>query len=221
MDNRRGFFITMEGGEGGGKTTNRHFLAEQLTAEGYEVVVTREPGGTPLAERIRELLLSAHEEDFHNDTELLLMFAARAQHWNVVIAPALAAGKIVLCDRFVDSSFAYQGAGRGLDMSRIQQLTEFVLGDARPDLTLIFDIPVKVGMQRAAKRATLDRIENNEIEFFERIRNHFLDLALNDSTGHYCLVDANRALDKVQNDLLNTVKTAIQRKSPQLLRSKH
>jgi len=144
-----GLFITLEGPEGAGKSTNREYLAERLRAAGIEVVLTREPGGTPLAERIREVLLAPVDEVMNPDTELLLVFAARAQHLAEVIRPALARGAVVLCDRFTDSTYAYQGGGRGLSLERIAALESFVQGDLRPDLTLIFDLPVEIGLARA------------------------------------------------------------------------
>lgn len=147
-----GLFITLEGPEGAGKSTNREYLAEHLRAHGLDVVLTREPGGTPLAERIRELLLAPSDETMDADTELLLVFAARAQHLAQVIRPALARGAIVLCDRFTDATYAYQGGGRGLSVERIATLETFVQGDLRPDLTLVFDLPVEVGLSRAAAR---------------------------------------------------------------------
>ena len=152
-----GLFITLEGPEGAGKSTNREYLAELLMQAGIEVVLTREPGGTPLAERIRELLLAPDSEVMAVDTELLLMFAARAQHLAGVIRPALARGAVVLCDRFTDATYAYQGGGRGLAYERIAILEQFVQGDLRPDLTLVFDLPVEVGLARAAARGKLDR----------------------------------------------------------------
>jgi len=154
-----GLFITLEGPEGAGKSTNREYLAERLRAAGIEVVLTREPGGTPLAERIREVLLAPVDEVMNPDTELLLVFAARAQHLAEVIRPALARGAVVLCDRFTDSTYAYQGGGRGLSLERIAALETFVQGDLRPDLTLIFDLPVEVGLARASARGRLDRFE--------------------------------------------------------------
>src|SRR5690554_7096397 len=166
----RGLFITLEGPEGAGKTTNQEYLAEQLRTHGVNVVLTREPGGTALAEQIRDILLAPHDESMAVDTELLLMFAARAQHLAQVILPALAEGKIVICDRFTDATYAYQGGGRGLDCSRIALLEQFVQGDLRPDLTLLFDLPVEDGMARAVARGKLDRFEQEQQMFFEKDR---------------------------------------------------
>lgn len=197
----RGLFITLEGPEGAGKTTNRAYLAEQLQAQGFDVVLTREPGGTPLAEQIREILLAPHTETMSVDTELLLMFAARAQHLTQVIKPALAAGKIVICDRFTDATYAYQGGGRGLDCSRIAMLEQFVQGDLRPDMTLLFDLPVEDGMARAVARGKLDRFEQEQHDFFAAVRQSYLQRADNDPerfrlvNAQHTLVDVQRSLD--------------------------
>lgn len=195
-----GLFITLEGPEGAGKTTNREFLAERLRAAGRQVLLTREPGGTPLAERIRELLLTPSDEPMASDTELLLMFAARAQHLEQVIRPALAAGKVVLCDRFTDATYAYQGGGRGLSEERIAVLETFVQGDLRPDLTLVFDLPVEVGLARAAARGRLDRFEQEGREFFEAVRQAYLRRAAR-YPERYRIIDAGQPLDQVQQQL--------------------
>ncbi|ACO77712.1 thymidylate kinase [Azotobacter vinelandii CA] len=196
----RGLFITLEGPEGAGKSTNRDYLAEGLRAAGREVVLTREPGGTPLAERIRELLLAPASEPMAVDTELLLVFAARAQHLAGVIRPALVRGAVVLCDRFTDASYAYQGAGRGVPEARIAILEHFVQGDLRPDLTLLFDLPVEVGLARAAARGRPDRFEQEDRAFFEAVRQAYLRRAANDS-ARYRVVDAGRPLAEVQRTL--------------------
>lgn len=196
----RGLFITLEGPEGAGKTTNRAYLAEQLQAQGFDVVLTREPGGTPLAEQIREILLAPHTETMSVDTELLLMFAARAQHLTQVIKPALAAGKIVICDRFTDATYAYQGGGRGLDCSRIAMLEQFVQGDLRPDMTLLFDLPVEDGMARAVARGKLDRFEQEQHDFFAAVRQSYLQRADNDPE-RFRLVNAQQTLVDVQRSL--------------------
>ena len=196
----RGLFITLEGPEGAGKTTNRAYLAEQLQAQGFVVTLTREPGGTALAELIREILLAPHAETMAVDTELLLMFAARAQHLAQVILPALAEGKIVICDRFTDATYAYQGGGRGLDCSRIALLEQFVQGDLRPDLTLLFDLPVEDGMARAVARGKLDRFEQEQQMFFENVRQSYLQRAQEDPE-RFRLVNAQQALPDVQKSL--------------------
>lgn len=192
-----GFFITLEGPEGAGKTTNREYLAARLREQGVSVVLSREPGGTPLAERIRELLLEPGEEAMSADTELLLMFAARAQHIDQVIAPALAKGAVVLCDRFTDATYAYQGGGRGLPMARIATLEQFVQASLRPDLTLVFDLPVEVGLSRAAARGRLDRFEQEGRNFFEAVRQTYLDRAA-EQPQRYRVLDASQPLDAVQ-----------------------
>ncbi|WP_040260961.1 dTMP kinase [Pseudomonas massiliensis] len=196
-----GLFITLEGPEGAGKSTNREFLAAHLRAAGLEVQLTREPGGTPLAERIRELLLAPSDESMAVDTELLLMFAARAQHLEQVIRPALERGAIVLCDRFTDATYAYQGGGRGVPLSRIAELEAFVQGPLRPDLTLVFDLPVEVGLARAAARGQLDRFEREGQGFFEAVRQAYLARAKADPQ-RYEVIDASQSLAEVQNRLL-------------------
>jgi dTMP kinase len=195
-----GLFITLEGPEGAGKSTNREYLAERLRSHGIEVVLTREPGGTPLAERIRELLLTPSDEAMGVDTELLLVFAARAQHLEAVIKPALARGAVVLCDRFTDATYAYQGGGRGLSEARIALLENFVQGDLRPDLTLVFDLPVEVGLTRAAARGRLDRFEQEKRSFFEAVRQTYLQRA-QAAAERYRVIDASLPLAEVQANL--------------------
>ncbi|MEG5263802.1 dTMP kinase [Pseudomonas sp. JDS28PS106] len=195
-----GLFITLEGPEGAGKSTNRDYLAAQLRARGVEVLLTREPGGTPLAEQIRELLLAPSDEPMCADAELLLVFAARAQHLAQVIRPALARGEVVLCDRFTDATYAYQGGGRGLSHDRIAVLESFVQGDLRPDMTLVFDLPVEVGLARAAARGRLDRFEQEGRAFFEAVRGTYLARAEADP-ARYRLIDASRPLNEVQQAL--------------------
>jgi dTMP kinase len=195
-----GLFITLEGPEGAGKSTNREYLAERLRAAGIEVLLTREPGGTPLAERIRDVLLTPVEEVMNADTELLLVFAARAQHLATVIRPALERGAVVLCDRFTDSTYAYQGAGRGLSLARIAALEDFVQGELRPDLTLVFDLPVDVGLARASARGRLDRFEQEGQAFFQKVREAFLARAAA-APQRYVLVDAAQPLAQVQQSL--------------------
>lgn len=182
---------------GTGKSTNRDYLAARLREQGLDVVLTREPGGTPLAERVRELLLAPSDEVMAADTELLLVFAARAQHLAEVIRPALARGAVVLCDRFTDATYAYQGGGRGLSVERIAQLEQFVQGDLRPDLTLVFDLPVEVGLARAAARGRLDRFEQEGQAFFEAVRQAYLQRAQR-APQRYTLLDAAQPLDAVQ-----------------------
>lgn len=197
----QGLFITLEGPEGGGKSTNREFMAEHLRRLGYDLVLTREPGGTELAEKIRELLLADHAEPVAVDTELLLMFAARAQHVQQLIRPALAGGKLVLCDRFTDATYAYQGGGRGVADERIAVLENFVQGSLRPDLTLLFDLPVADGMARAIQRGRLDRFEQEQQQFFERVRQQYLQRAAA-APERFRIIAAQQALPEVQQQLL-------------------
>ncbi|MDF1629564.1 MAG: dTMP kinase [Alcanivoracaceae bacterium] len=200
----RGRFITFEGGEGAGKSSNVQLVARFLREHGAEVVVTREPGGTPLAEDIRNLLLAPRDEIMQADTELLLMFAARAQHVGALIEPALQRGAWVLSDRFVDASYAYQGGGRGLSMERIAALEKLVLGDLQPDLTLLFDVPVETGLARAGRRGDLDRIEQEDMAFFQRIRDTYLQRA-EAEPQRFQVLDAAAPLQQVQEQLLNTL----------------
>jgi dTMP kinase len=195
-----GLFITLEGPEGAGKSTNREYLAERLREQGVDVLLTREPGGTPLAERIRELLLDPSDEPMAADAELLLVFAARAQHLQQVIRPALAKGSVVLCDRFTDATYAYQGGGRGLSIERIAQLEQFVQGELRPDLTLIFDLPIEIGLARAAARGRLDRFEQEGPGFFEAVRQAYLQRA-EQAPQRYRVLDAGQTLAQVQADI--------------------
>jgi dTMP kinase len=196
-----GRFITFEGGEGVGKSTNIQAVARYLESQGLSVIVTREPGGTPIAEKIRNDLLKAHHEEPMSDmAELLLMFAARAQHVDAVIRPALARGDWVLCDRFTDSTIAYQGYGRGLGLEKIEQLKELAQGGLEPNLTLLLDAPVDVGMQRARARAQVlaeetDRIEAEAISFFEKVRQGFLELSQRHS--RFRVIDATAPLEQV------------------------
>ncbi|AQT59588.1 dTMP kinase [Cellvibrio sp. PSBB023] len=197
---QRGKFLTIEGTEGVGKSTNLAFVRDWLVSKGLEVIVTREPGGTPLAEEIRSLLLSKRAEAVDETAELLLVFAARAQHLAQVIKPALARGAWVLSDRFTDATYAYQGGGRGLSKSIIEQLEQLVQGDLRPDLTLILDIDVQLGLDRARQRGELDRFESETISFFEQVRAAYRQRALA-APKRYALVDAGQPLSKVQADI--------------------
>ncbi len=163
-------FITLEGGEGAGKTTCLKHVVEILQTAGKDVLVTREPGGTPLGEHLREVLLGHEFTGMATDTEILLMFAARAEHWHKVIFPALQAGRWVVCDRFIDASYAYQSGGRGVPEQRIAEQQTWLLGDQQPDVTLLLDLPVQLGLERAAKRSEPDRFELEQQAFFERVR---------------------------------------------------
>ena len=198
----KGRFITFEGGEGVGKSTNIGFAKDWLEAHGKTVVVTREPGGTPIAEKIRNDLLKAHHEEPMADlTELLLVFAARAQHIESIIRPALERGDWVLCDRFTDSTIAYQGYGRGLPLDQIDTLRALVQQQVSPDCTLLLDAPLTVGMGRASRRAAenneqTDRFESEALAFFEKVREGFLALAA--SEPRFSLIDASQPLEAVQ-----------------------
>ncbi len=196
----RGCFITLEGGEGAGKSSNLDFVRRFLEQHGREVLVTREPGGTPLGESIRELLLDRHNSTISDDTELLLMFAARAQHLAQLIRPALERGEWVLCDRFTDATYAYQGGGRGIPRERIAQLEQWVQQGLQPDLTLLLDIPVGEGLARAGRRSTPDRFEQEQVAFFERVRAAYLHQAQR-YPERYRVVDASRPLEQVQRSL--------------------
>ena len=173
----RGRFVTFEGGEGAGKSTLIERARQWLCQHGYEVVMTREPGGTALAESIRDMVLHGKTERLCATAELLLVFAARAQHLEELIRPALQAGKLVLCDRFTDATWAYQGGGRGMPALLIQTLEQSVHGDLQPDLTILLDVPVALGLARIAGRGEADRIEREPDEFFERVRQAYLERA--------------------------------------------
>ncbi|MCC2666854.1 MAG: dTMP kinase [Gammaproteobacteria bacterium] len=197
MSQSTGFFITLEGSEGTGKSTALKFIQDYLIQAKKEYIVTREPGGTPIAEQIRQVLLApGMDEAMVPETELLLMFAGRVQHIQHVILPALKDRKWVICDRFVDASFAYQGSGRGIDESRIAWLENWLV-PIRPDLTLLFDVPVSIGLERAKHRGTHDRIEQEKIDFFERVRVGYLNRMKQD-TNRFRLIDATQSLEQVQ-----------------------
>lgn len=196
----RGRFITVEGGEGVGKTTNLEYIRATLERSGKHLRVTREPGGTPIAERIRGVLLDPANTGMAPDCELLLVFAARAEHLARVVRPALDAGEWVLCDRFTDATYAYQGGGRGLSRQRIEELEGMVQGDLRPDLTLLLDVPVEIGLSRAGARGALDRFEQEEVAFFERVRQAYLERAAQ-APERYQVIDASLPLADVQAQL--------------------
>ncbi len=200
----RGKFITFEGGEGVGKTTNVAFVESYLQARKIPVVVTREPGGTKLAEKLRALLLDKKSEAIADEAELLLMFAARAQHLKHVIEPALARGDWVICDRFTDATYAYQGGGRNVKISHIEWLENLVQGSLRPDLTLLLDAPVKIGMERAGKRGAFDRFESETVQFFEDVRRAYL-LQAEIHPHRIKLIKANQPLADVQQTIINVL----------------
>lgn len=197
---KSGRFITLEGGEGVGKSTNLEFMWQLLEARGIPVTLTREPGGTIVAEKIRRLLLDVQEEAISQQAELLLVFAARAQHIQNVILPELHRGHWVICDRFTDSTYAYQGGGRNMDMNAIAWLENHMQGGLKPDLTLLLDAPVEIGMRRAKHRGELDRFESEQRDFFERVREMFLKRASLDKK-RYRIIDASLPLPEVQTHI--------------------
>jgi dTMP kinase len=190
-------FITFEGMDGAGKSTHLAWFADALRQRGLDVVVTREPGGTPLGEQLREILLN---QPMGIGTEALLMFAARLEHIEQVIKPALRAGKWVVSDRFSDASFAYQGGGRGLDWDKLNQLEQWVHPDLQPDLTLFFDVPVEVARQRLVNNISLDRFEQEQADFFERVRAGY-HKRVQQNPQRYVLIDAAQTLDIVKHKL--------------------
>jgi dTMP kinase len=200
----RGKFITLEGGEGVGKSTNLKFIRDSLSASGIALIETREPGGTRLGEALRAVLLGDEAEGICPEAELLTMFAARAEHLEKIIKPALEQGKWVLCDRFTDASFAYQGGGRGLDFARIEQLESWVQGELRPDLTILLDAPVDVGMARAAARGEADRFEREPKIFFEAVRDAYVARA-EQNPERYAVVDASVELVDVQGQIAHVL----------------
>lgn len=211
---KRGRFITLEGGEGVGKSTNVSFVAECLQAEGLEVVRTREPGGTERGEAIRALLLDpAPQESLNVDAELLLMFAARAQHLAEKILPALERGAWVVCDRFTDATFAYQGGGRGIAKERIAILENFVQQGLSPDLTLLLDMPQEAAKQRlesrlSARHEQRDRFEQEQADFFQAVRDAYLARAAG-APERFAVIDAQHSLDNVQAQLRQTLATRV------------
>lgn len=195
---KRGKFITLEGIDGAGKSTHLAWLVDFLRGRGHRVVQTREPGGTPLGEKLRDLLLA---ETMHLETEALLMFAARREHLERIIWPALDRGDWVVCDRFTDASFAYQGGGRGLSPDKLQQLETWVQGDFQPDLTLLFDLPVEIAMQRMAVATRhLDRFEREKNDFHERVRAVYLSRA-RQMPERIRIIDARQSCEHIQKQL--------------------
>lgn len=195
-----GRFITLEGIEGVGKSTNLHFVADRLRKAGKSVLVTREPGGVPVAEKIREILLHSERGSMDSLTELLLMFAARAAHVNGLVKPELARGRWVVCDRFIDATYAYQGAGRGVPAETIGRLTELVLAEFAPSLTILLDAPLEVSVARREQRKSADRFEREDDAFFRRVREGYLARAASDP-GRIRRIDASRPLVTVQADI--------------------
>jgi len=204
----RGRFITMEGGEGAGKSTMMERVAQWLEQSGHRVIQTREPGGTELAEKLRDILLDRNNLLLCGTAELLLMFAARAQHLDERIRPALARGDWVLCDRFTDATWAYQGGGRGLPREHIEALENLVHGDLQPDLTLLLDLPVKLGLRRASDRSQADRFEGEAIEFFQRVRKAYLERAAA-APGRFSVIDASRELEEVWAEIRSVLQARL------------
>lgn len=197
---QQGVFITLEGVEGAGKSTLMAYAAEYFAEKGREVIQTREPGGTKTGEQIRAILLDSDNETLTDNTELLLMFAARMQHIDEVIKPALSSAQVVICDRFTDATYAYQGAGRGLDTTRIEALENWVQQGLKPHITLLFDLDVETGLRRANQRSDADRFEQEEISFFERIRNCYLKRAENEPE-RFRIIDASKSFEDVKQQI--------------------
>lgn len=191
-----GLFITFEGPDGAGKTTQVQAFTGYLLEQGYDVLVTREPGGTTISDKIRGLILDPTHTEMDDSTEVLLYAASRAQHVREKVLPALAQGKVVVCDRFVDASIAYQGFGLGLPVHRIKEINDFATGGLVPDRTYLLDIPVAIGRSRLDARAGLDRIEQKESGYHERVRDGFMEIASENPT-RICLIDANRSVEEV------------------------
>jgi dTMP kinase len=196
----KGRFITLEGIEGAGKSTAIEFLADYLSNQNIDFILTREPGGTEIAEKIRRLILEHYEETMHPDTEMLLYFAGRAQHLNQVIIPALQRGQWVICDRFTDATYAYQGGGRGLSQEKISILENWVQNDLRPDHTLLFDVEVRVGLDRIKKNRVLDRLEIEKESFFEKVRDCYLERASKE-LKRFHIIDANKTVEEVTQQI--------------------
>lgn len=193
-----GRFITLEGGEGVGKSTNLEYLRARLVARGIDVLVTREPGGVPVAEELRDFILG--HQGLLPEAELLLMFSARVHHVREKIRPALDRGQWVLSDRFVDASYAYQGGGRGIDWGHITCLEQWLLADCRPDLTLLLDAPVETGLSRAHARGEINRFDNEEVEFLQRVRQAYLE-RWREEPGRIRRIDASLPLPQVQDQI--------------------
>jgi dTMP kinase len=204
----KGTLITIEGGEGGGKSTQIGRLHDYLIEQGHAVIVTREPGGTPIAERIRDLLLDPDNDDLVSMAELLLYEAARAQHVGELILPALHSGTIVLCDRFYDSTVAYQGAGRHIAPTDVETLNNLATCGLEPDITILFDLPPKEGLKRAKGDTVGDRIEKEAIEFHERVREGYLKLA-EENPERIHTIDALKSIDEVSQDIRGIIDSSL------------
>lgn len=214
MSHRQGKFITVEGGEGVGKSTNIHCIENFLREKSISFIKTREPGGTPLAEEVRQLLLAPREEIVCEKTELLLMFAARAQHLQQVILPALQRGEWVLCDRFTDATYAYQGGGRKLSTETISILETLVQGELQPDLTLLLDVDVNIGMARLGNRDQIDRFEREQHTFFEAVRAMYHQRA-KQFPERFRIIDAGQPLELVQENIVRCLQVFIAEQAAQ------
>ena len=204
----KGFFISLEGGEGAGKSTQHSRIVEWLTSQGRTVVEAREPGGTPVSEQIRQVLLDTRNAGLNATAELLLMFAARSQLVQEVILPALADGNVIVCDRFADASYAYQGGGRQLGAETVAKVEQLVLKDLQPDLTLLFDMPVELGMTRVAGRGEADRFEVESVRFFERVRKAYLQRAAA-NPERFRIIDASQDQEQVWNQVETILKAGL------------
>jgi dTMP kinase len=205
---KKGFFISLEGGEGAGKSTQHRRIVEWLSSQGRTVVEAREPGGTPVSEQIRQVLLDTRNAGLNATAELLLMFAARSQLVQEVILPALADGNVIVCDRFADASYAYQGGGRELGAETVAKVEQLVLKDLQPDLTLLFDVPVELGMTRVAGRGEADRFEVESVRFFERVREAYLERAAA-NPQRFRIIDASQGQEQVWNQVETVLKAGL------------
>lgn len=201
----RGYFITVEGIEGSGKSSSMEFIAATLRVQGREILMTREPGGTEFGETLRAVLLKPRKEEIEAETETLMMFAARSEHLAKVIEPALAQGTWVICDRFTDATYAYQGGGRGVPLSRVAELEHWVQGALRPDITLLLDVEPQTGLERATSRSDPDRIEGEALEFFERVRGVYLRRAAQEPS-RFAVIDAQQPLKAVKTAILEVLR---------------
>jgi len=205
---KKGYFVSLEGGEGAGKSTQHHRIVKWLKDHGKTVVEAREPGGTAVSEQIRQVLLDTRNAGLNATAELLLMFAARSQLVQEVIVPALADGKVVVCDRFADASYAYQGGGRQLGAETVASVERLVLKDLQPDLTLLFDVPVALGMQRVAGRGEADRFEVESVKFFERVRAAYLQRAAA-NPERFRIIDASQDQENVWQQVETALKEGL------------
>jgi len=207
---KQGYLLTLEGIEGAGKSTAVQIISNFLQQYNIDFIITREPGGTEIAERIREIILNNYQERMHPDTEILLYFASRAQHINNVILPSLENGKMIICDRFTDATYAYQGGGRGLSNEKISILEKLVQNTLKPNFTLLFDVTVNSGFNRILNNRKFDRIENEKYAFFRRIRNKYLQLA-NNEPDRFHIINSNNSLTQVTHDIISIMKFIVKK----------